>query len=399
MYDRFIRAVEQWMRSEPHHRWQQWVEKVKDWWYHERDPVIMAYTRSKHPGWDVLFSIGAPTFYELLGCETDASFEDLYEGLETKRTRHRAHRHLFEAIFATLANDQTRWEYDFQNSEFYWKSRGMGWKLKESRDAFGFWKRRDDILRALILRPEVTLKGLERWCEIINQSPDWEDFLPRKRKTMYSVFGLDRDALPEEPRAIDRHLRKQYRRLDRTEDINRIYTVLKNPKLRADYDWMLEHHAFYKKLSEMMSRSNIKSFDSATTTLLKKLMELLDEEESDELFEPRLFFGDEIDEIDEEEDASPSLFERALIDKLKETFDTPPPVTEQMDKYPEVEAEDHELVGELQPYMSRSERGRIERSTATMAAEHEHEYEPFLERSKYTVFKCTICGATDKRWK
>ncbi|MEA1895667.1 MAG: hypothetical protein U9N36_10815, partial [Euryarchaeota archaeon] len=106
---------------------------------------------------------------------------------------------------------------------------------------------------------------------IMNEHIDWVDYIGDK--TFYDVLTIDRDSIPEDKREAERFIRDVYKGLERTPEVNRAYSVLKNFRMRADYDWMLKQNAIIDALKGI---AMTEPDDTTLDKLLDKMLEMSD---------------------------------------------------------------------------------------------------------------------------
>ncbi len=105
----------------------------------------------------------------------------------------------------------------------------------------------------------------------MNEHIDWIDYIGDK--TFYDVLTIDRDSIPEDKREAERFIRNVYRDMERTPEVNRAYSVLKNFRLRADYDWMLNQASIMDALKEI---AMTEPDDTTLDKILDKMLEISD---------------------------------------------------------------------------------------------------------------------------
>ncbi|NQE06828.1 Chaperone protein DnaJ [ANME-1 cluster archaeon GoMg1] len=227
------------------------IEGHADWLEREKKRDTMEYIMENRGAWFYLFSRGAPTFYKLLGVDR----AKLKEGEEVKCKKKNVDPRLAEEICKTLNNLQLRFEYDFVFDE-----------LSRFFDANPF---ADELLQGLLSRgashrrKKAFLKGrdaaylmvlkyqnyLKRYGEIMDDHLDWQEYTGDK--TFYSVLNIDASLIPADKREAESFIRNAYRDKERTEEVNLAYSVLKNSRLREDYDWLLKHGKWLSKMHKL----------------------------------------------------------------------------------------------------------------------------------------------------
>jgi hypothetical protein len=100
---------------------------------------------------------------------------------------------------------------------------------------------------------------------------DWMDYTGDK--TFYDVLTIDKDSIPEDKREAEKFIRNVYKDLERTPEVNRAYSVLKNFRMRADYDWMLKQEAIVDALHGIdMTEPD----DTTLDKMIDKMLEISD---------------------------------------------------------------------------------------------------------------------------
>ena len=209
-----------------------------DWLEREKKRATMEYIMENRGAWLLLFSHGAPAFYELLGVDK----AKLKEGEEVKCKKKNVDPRLAEEICKTLNNPQLRFEYDFMLDEL---SEIMDEELDEFRSGMGIWKGRD-AAHLMVLKYHNYLK---KYGKTMDEHLDWQEYTGDK--TFYSVLNIDAGSIPADKREAESFIRNAYRDKERTEEVNLAYSVLKNSRLREDYDWLLKHGKWLSKMHEL----------------------------------------------------------------------------------------------------------------------------------------------------
>ena len=65
------------------------------------------------------------------------------------------------------------------------------------------------------------------------------------------MLNIDAGSVPADKREAERFIRDAYRDKERTEEVNLAYSVLKNSRLREDYDWLLKHGKWLSKMHKL----------------------------------------------------------------------------------------------------------------------------------------------------
>ncbi len=96
---------------------------------------------------------------------------------------------------------------------------------------------------------------------------DWREYMGDK--TFYDLLTIDMASIPEDKREAERFIRNAYRDMERTPEVNLAYSVLKNFRMREDYEWLLKHEEWVN----MLIKIDIDEMDDAT---INKVIEIAD---------------------------------------------------------------------------------------------------------------------------
>ncbi|MEA2003989.1 MAG: hypothetical protein U9O53_03440 [archaeon] len=237
------------------------VEEHDEWIKDEKDYATVNYLMTHRGAWLNLYHLGAPTLYELLGVDR----AKLKEGEVVQGRNEGVDRRLVEDACRILNNPQLRFEYDFmldRADEILPVDHLMD---GESRKPV--WKG-DDRMYLVALR---CYEDIRKQDLLMAEHGDWMDYIGDK--TFYDVLTIDRDSIPEDKREAERFIRNIYRDLERTQEVNRAYSVLKNSRMRADYDWMLKQAAILGALQEI---TMTEPDDTTSDKIIDKMIELSD---------------------------------------------------------------------------------------------------------------------------
>ena len=232
----------------------EWIEEVKD-------RATVSYIMERRGAWLNLYHLGAPTFYELLG----VGRAELKVGDVVRCKNEGVDRRLVEDACRVLNNPQLRFEYDFmldRADEILPMDYLMG---GESRKPV--WMG-NDRLYLVALR---CYEDVRKQYRIMDEHGDWIEYTGDK--TFYDVLTIDRDSIPEDKREAERFIRNVYRDLERTPEVNRAYSVLKNFRMRADYDWMLKQEVIVDALHGIAMTD---PDDTILDKMIDKMLEISD---------------------------------------------------------------------------------------------------------------------------
>jgi curved DNA-binding protein CbpA len=245
------------------------IDDHADWLEREKKRATMEHIMGNHGAWFYLFSHGAPTFYKLLGVDR----EKLKEGEEVKCKKKNLDPRLAEEICKTLNNPQLRFEYDFVFDELsiFFDANPFAEELLQGPLGRGASHRRKkaflkgrDAAYLMVLKYQNYLK---RYGKTMDEHLDWQEYTGDK--TFYSVLNIDASLIPADKREAESFIRNAYRDKGRTEEVNLAYSVLKNSRLREDYDWLLKHGKWLSKMHKL-------DIDKAGKAQINTVMEMAD---------------------------------------------------------------------------------------------------------------------------
>ena len=237
------------------------VEEHDEWIEDEKEHATVNYLMKHRGAWLNLYHLGAPTLYDLLGVDR----AKLKEGEVVQCKNNGVDRRLAEDACRILNNPQLMFEYDFmldRADEILPVDYLMDGEIKKP-----VWKG-DDRSYLVALRCYEDMRKHDR---IMEEHIDWMDYMGDK--TFYDVLTIDRDSIPEDKREAERSIRNAYRDLERTPEVNRAYSVLKNFRMRADYDWVLKQAAIVDALNGI---AMTEPDDTTLDKMIDKMIEISD---------------------------------------------------------------------------------------------------------------------------
>jgi len=237
------------------------IEEHDEWIEDEKDYATANYLMKHRGAWLNLYHLGAPTLYELLG--VDRAKLKAREVLQCKNDG--VDKRLVEDACRILNNPQLRFEYDFMLDRADEILQGDYLMDGERRNPV--WKG-NDRLYLVALRCYDDMKKQDR---IMEEHIDWTDYIGDK--TFYDVLTIDRDLIPEDKREAERFIRTAYKDLERTPEVNRAYSVLKNFRMRADYDYMLKQAVLVDALQGIAMTA---PDDTTLDKMIDKMIEISD---------------------------------------------------------------------------------------------------------------------------
>lgn len=310
------------------------IEEHDSWLEDEKDYMKFQYILKQRSGWVGLYELGAPTFYEILDVDMTADQQLIDVGYKNQLKKNQDAKELLDEIYKILSVPQLRDEYDFiQTFSEYHYNDTFKCEIKLRKKRWSDWPMHKDIILIHLNDADDIKRNLNKWCDIIQQNYDWQEYLPPKNETFYDILKIDRNILTKNDlnkKEFESMLRGKYRKIERTTKVNLAYNVLKNINVRQDYDWMLENHETVQNLFTI-------------TSPLKEELEFKDEKDL------LSYWRQELNKA----------YEGQSSTKLKKEFDELP-------------------VDEL------------EKTTC------QHDFKEIITKSKYIVYKCGLCGEINK---
>ncbi|MEA3487859.1 MAG: hypothetical protein U9R10_01230 [Euryarchaeota archaeon] len=223
----------------------------------EKEHASWEYVKENRRGWFILFHLGAPTFYEVLGVASDAVIADLETKAGTEIDS-KSDNGLKEKIRDILKNPQLRFEYDIMLDfmDVMLDDDDLD-EIEERREE---WGGKDEFYLLVLDRYD----SLQRYGQIRNAHLEWENYIDEN--TFYDVLNMDSAAIPGDKREAESFIRSAYKVQERTPEVNLAYSVLKNSRLRADYDWLLRNKQWTSKLHEL----DIANFDESQVRAIRE---------------------------------------------------------------------------------------------------------------------------------
>ncbi len=257
-YEEIIYLFNKIMQNHTAKEKQELIKEHASWLEKEKDQATFNYIREKHGVWQQLFFHGAPTFYELLGVDRTK----LKSGEEVKCENKDVDKRLVEEIYKIINNPQLRFEYDFMLDildEMFGEEKSEMFKSEKT-----FWKGRD-VVYLMILKYYEPIKKYE---QLIDMHNDWEAYI--EDRTFYDVLTIDMASISGDKQEVENTIRNAYKDKERTPEVNLAYSVLKNFRLRNDYDWLLKN----KKWLDLLHEIDVEEVDDAE---INKVMKMVDE--------------------------------------------------------------------------------------------------------------------------
>ena len=237
------------------------IEEHDEWIEDEKDYATVTYIIKHRGAWLNLYHLGAPTFYELLSVDraklkAEEEVQCKSEGVDQR---------LVEDACRILNNPQLRFEYDFMLDRAD-EILPVDY-LVDGESRKPVWKG-DDRMYLVALR---CYEDVRKQDLIMAEHIDWMDYTGDK--TFYDVLTIDKDSIPEDKREAERFIRTAYKDLERTPEVNRAYSVLKNFRMRADYDYMLKQGVIVDALNGI---AMTEPDDTILDKMIDKMIEISD---------------------------------------------------------------------------------------------------------------------------
>ncbi|MEA3283142.1 MAG: hypothetical protein U9Q68_11445 [Euryarchaeota archaeon] len=232
------------------------IEEHDEWIEYEKDNATVNYIMKHRGAWLNLYHLGAPTLYELLGVDR----KKLKAGEVVQCKNEGVDPRLAKDACRILNNPQLRFEYDFMLDRAD-EILPMDYLMDDERRK-PVWEG-DDRSYLVALR---CYEDMRKQDLFMSEHADWMDYVCDR--TFYDVLTIDKDSIPVDKREAERFIRNAYKGLERTPEVNRAYSVLKNSRMRSDYDWILKQVATVDALQEI-------AMTEPDDTTLDKMIEML----------------------------------------------------------------------------------------------------------------------------
>ncbi|HIE31476.1 MAG TPA: hypothetical protein EYP67_03725 [Methanosarcinales archaeon] len=256
-YDEILRLFLKIMQGYTPKDKREMIEKHDEWLKEEKERAKWEYIMENHGAWCNLLSHGAPTLYEILGVDR----AKLKEGEEVTCKKKGVDKRLAEEVCRILNNPQLRFEYDFM-LDMMGEILPEGFiEMMRSEKAS---RSGNDLLFLVVLRYYDDVANYDR---IMSMHGDWREYMGDK--TFYDLLTIDMASIPEDKREAERFIRNAYRDMERTPEVNLAYSVLKNFRMREDYDWMLKQREWVNTLLGI----KLDEMDDAALDKVIKVME------------------------------------------------------------------------------------------------------------------------------
>ena len=246
----------------------------------EKNTILHSIILQRHPNWDVLYEIGI----NLLSAGKVKASDDAQKPMilsRKKNGKQSSEGRIRTLVRQALSDPATLADYRVfvgiipfllppEESNLLVKFQGLWKKCNFSPEEF-----------ETLLGDDPVEEMIRKWYSIKRCQSDWARFLPPNSETYYHLLGLPSpltkscgnstsrfvEAGFEESTKIFRDtLFEQFRRAPKTPEINAAYTVLRNPKDKADYDWLLAHNILITRVAALLG-----SFRMFREDCLKKI--------------------------------------------------------------------------------------------------------------------------------
>lgn len=197
----------------------------------------------------VMVVLGLPDLYEVLSLkrfsQVPPAFPSTCEDTEISRR-----------VYELLSDPEYKESYDRLLQIFrYGQDKTTSAFLKKQKKEYSSMERThyEKLFLVLLSRNDDLRMYLEKPARILEENQDWAEYLPPKKKSFFSVLGLDASLLKGDRTGVEGVLRSRYRTCERSCEVNLAYSVLKNTSTRNDYLWLYENHFFIHFLEHIIS--------------------------------------------------------------------------------------------------------------------------------------------------
>lgn len=256
-YNRFLKMFRNYYNSLDEEERSELDVKHSEWQYYEKKKIIMSLILERHKNWEILYLIGINLF-SISKIKSNCKMQDIIALCEksfkdtTKRGK------ILAYITQTFLNSFVYQEYrtflSIFPSFFLKKEKNLvAIKLQKHWQKINFTI---NDFRDILLSEEPLMDKINTYKSILSTNNDWLNYLPPHKKTLYQVLDIDivnlnsNDSL--ELKNINSQFRdllfKKYKNAQKSPETNLAYTTLKNPQIRANYDWMLKNNLVLMKI-------------------------------------------------------------------------------------------------------------------------------------------------------
>jgi curved DNA-binding protein CbpA len=250
-YDKILRLFLNISQALPLSEKEEMIHEHVEWLNRERERATVGYIKEKHNAWIDLFFRGAPTFYEVLNENKNKNKNKNKNRDKIKDKNSKNRLRLVEALNEIIKDKQLKWEYDFMRNIFNKILNRRGLEAIKRKKAF--WRGKEGFYFALLKYHNY----LDKYNELLGKYPDWKEYtgIGDGKETFYEVLDIDMDRgvniISEDKYDTESFIRNAYKDKERTPKVNLAYSVLKNSKLREEYNWLLRNGKWVSVLSEV----------------------------------------------------------------------------------------------------------------------------------------------------
>ena len=269
-YNQFIRTFRDFYNILSEEERSELDKKHSEWQSNEKKKIILSLILERHKNWEILYLIGMNLF-SISKIKSNFKMQDilsLYEKYSKSRAKMAK---ILACVTQTFLNSFVYQEYYtflsliasfLLNSE---RSMVIN-KLQKHWQKFNFTF---NDFRDILLSQEPVMEKIKTYESILFKNCSWLKYLPPHKETLYCFLDLDINALNLQESIKESNdnnnsefrdlLFKKYKIAQKTPETNLAYTILKNPALRADYDWMLKNNLLLMKILLLLRFKEIDS--------------------------------------------------------------------------------------------------------------------------------------------
>lgn len=314
------------------------IAEHDSWLEDERDHMRFWYILNRHSGWVGLYELGAPTFYEILGIDKTADQQQIDLGYKNQLQKNPDAKELLDEIYKVLTVPQLRWEYDFiQNVSEKQYTDIFKHKIQLRKKRWSDWRNYKKILLIHLKDASCIEKNMDRWYEITEQNYDWREYLPPDKETFYDMLGVDKNKIDD--MSLNK---KEFESMLRDKYRN----MKRTPKVNLAYSALKNINLRQDYNWMLENHETIKTLVDITSPPKEGELDTEEEKKLTELAKQELM----------------EIYGRQISSKIKKEVN-------QMEK-PE-----------------------------TPKTKCQHDFKEIISKSRYVVYKCTLCGEINKVFK
>jgi len=260
-YNRFLKMFQNYYRTIDENERLELNKKHTEWQFYERNKILLSLILDRHKNWELLYFMGINLFSIVkitLDC-TKLELQELYNKYLKARSIQGKIRISITQIFLDylVYKEYKAFLSKFPDLFLNPNKKYVIKKLQQNWKKFNFTL---NDFQNFFLLDDPLMPKINNLVKILSKNINWLKHLPPHERTLYHVLDINVPSLYSNDsteiikgetkfRAI---LYEKYKVAKKTSETNLAYSVLKNPLLRANYDWMLKNYVILKKMQFLL---------------------------------------------------------------------------------------------------------------------------------------------------